>query len=61
MAFPEIVTREKWLEARKQFLAREKQATRERARQRPLGRPDPVSHRARRRGGRSPAAIAADH
>ena len=30
MAFPEIVTREKWLEARKQFLAREKQATRER-------------------------------
>jgi predicted dithiol-disulfide oxidoreductase (DUF899 family) len=30
MAFPEIVTREEWLEARKQFLAREKQATRER-------------------------------
>jgi predicted dithiol-disulfide oxidoreductase (DUF899 family) len=29
MAFPEIVTREEWLEARKQFLAREKQATRE--------------------------------
>jgi predicted dithiol-disulfide oxidoreductase (DUF899 family) len=30
MAFPEIVTREEWLEARKQLLAREKQATRER-------------------------------
>ena len=30
MAFPEIVTRDEWLEARKQFLAREKQATRER-------------------------------
>jgi predicted dithiol-disulfide oxidoreductase (DUF899 family) len=30
MAFPEIVTREEWLEARKQFLVREKQATRER-------------------------------
>jgi predicted dithiol-disulfide oxidoreductase (DUF899 family) len=30
MAFPEIVTREEWLEARKQFLAREKQSTRER-------------------------------
>ncbi len=30
MAFPEIVTREEWLEARKQFLTREKQATRER-------------------------------
>ena len=30
MAFPEIVTREQWLEARKQFLAREKEATRER-------------------------------
>jgi predicted dithiol-disulfide oxidoreductase (DUF899 family) len=30
MAFPEIVTREEWLEARKQFLAKEKQATRER-------------------------------
>jgi predicted dithiol-disulfide oxidoreductase (DUF899 family) len=29
MAFPEIVTREEWLEARKQFLVREKQATRE--------------------------------
>jgi predicted dithiol-disulfide oxidoreductase (DUF899 family) len=28
MAFPEIVTREEWLEARKQFLVREKQATR---------------------------------
>jgi predicted dithiol-disulfide oxidoreductase (DUF899 family) len=30
MAFPEIVTREEWLDARKQFLVREKQATRER-------------------------------
>jgi predicted dithiol-disulfide oxidoreductase (DUF899 family) len=30
MAFPEIVTRAEWLEARKQFLVREKQATRER-------------------------------
>jgi predicted dithiol-disulfide oxidoreductase (DUF899 family) len=30
MAFPEIVTREEWLEARKALLAREKQATRER-------------------------------
>src|ERR1700684_3420632 len=30
MAFPEIVTREEWLKAREQFLAREKQATRER-------------------------------
>jgi predicted dithiol-disulfide oxidoreductase (DUF899 family) len=30
MAFPEIVTREEWLEARKQLLDREKQATRER-------------------------------
>jgi predicted dithiol-disulfide oxidoreductase (DUF899 family) len=30
MAFPEIVTREEWIEARKQFLVREKQATRER-------------------------------
>jgi predicted dithiol-disulfide oxidoreductase (DUF899 family) len=30
MAFPEIVTREEWLEARRQFLDREKQATRER-------------------------------
>ena len=30
MAFPEIVTREEWLEARKQFLVGEKQATRER-------------------------------
>jgi predicted dithiol-disulfide oxidoreductase (DUF899 family) len=29
MAFPEIATREEWLEARKQFLVREKQATRE--------------------------------
>jgi predicted dithiol-disulfide oxidoreductase (DUF899 family) len=29
MAFPEIVTREEWLEARKALLAREKQATRE--------------------------------
>ncbi|HEU5416375.1 MAG TPA: DUF899 domain-containing protein [Streptosporangiaceae bacterium] len=30
MAFPDIVTREQWLEARRQLLAREKQATRER-------------------------------
>ena len=30
MAFPEIVTREEWLEARKQLLDREKRATRER-------------------------------
>jgi predicted dithiol-disulfide oxidoreductase (DUF899 family) len=30
MAFPEIVTRDEWLEARKQLLVREKQATRER-------------------------------
>jgi predicted dithiol-disulfide oxidoreductase (DUF899 family) len=30
MAFPEIVTRDEWLEARKALLAREKQATRER-------------------------------
>ena len=30
MTFPEIVTRAEWLEARKQFLVREKQATRER-------------------------------
>ena len=30
MALPEIVTREQWLEARKEFLVREKQATRER-------------------------------
>jgi len=30
MALPEIVTREEWLEARKQFLVREKLATRER-------------------------------
>jgi predicted dithiol-disulfide oxidoreductase (DUF899 family) len=30
MAFPEIVTREEWLETRKQLLDREKQATRER-------------------------------
>lgn len=30
MAFPDIVTREQWLEARKQFLVQEKQATRER-------------------------------
>ena len=30
MAFPEIVTREEWLKARTEFLAREKQATRER-------------------------------
>jgi predicted dithiol-disulfide oxidoreductase (DUF899 family) len=30
MAFPEIVTREHWLEARKQLLVREKQQTRER-------------------------------
>jgi hypothetical protein len=30
MTSPEIVTREEWLEARKQFLVREKQATSER-------------------------------
>ena len=30
MSLPEITTREQWLEARKQFLAREKEATRER-------------------------------
>lgn len=30
MAFPDIVTREQWLEARKQFLVQEKRATRER-------------------------------
>jgi predicted dithiol-disulfide oxidoreductase (DUF899 family) len=30
MAFPDVVTRDEWLEARKQLLVREKQATRER-------------------------------
>jgi len=30
MAFPDVVTREQWLEARKQLLVLEKQATRER-------------------------------
>ena len=28
MAFPDVVTREEWLEARKQLLVKEKQATR---------------------------------
>src|SRR5580692_3543022 len=30
MAFPDVVTREEWLEARKRLLVKEKQATRER-------------------------------
>ena len=30
MAFPDVVTREEWLEARKRLLVKEKDATRER-------------------------------